>query len=116
MAHLTLLESTVGFVLLIAGIYGSLWGLWFLGVRFVPTWPFISRVRQPERERSKERGDPASLLNNYLKRRRDAQASGRCPSCGKALVVVIDSKGKFSKPECPECSARARAQSMLRRE
>ena len=90
MAHLTLLESTVGFVLLIAGIYAFLWGLWFLGVRFVPAWPFISLVRQIERDRSKDRGNPASLLNEYLKRRRDAQASGRCPSCGKALVVRID--------------------------
>jgi predicted RNA-binding Zn-ribbon protein involved in translation (DUF1610 family) len=115
MAHLTLLESTVGFVLLIAGIYALLWGLWFLGVRFVPAWPFISLLRQTERDRSKERGNPASLLNEYLKRRRHAQASGRCPSCGKALVVRIDSKGKFSKPECPECSAEARKQSMLRR-
>jgi hypothetical protein len=32
MAHLTFIESTVGFVLLIAGIYAFLWGLWFLGV------------------------------------------------------------------------------------
>jgi hypothetical protein len=99
MPHLTFLESTVGFVLLIAGIYAFLWGLWFLGVRFVPAWPFISPVRQTERERPKDRGNPASLFNEYLKRRRQAQASGRCPSCGKALVVIIDSKGKFSKPE-----------------
>jgi predicted RNA-binding Zn-ribbon protein involved in translation (DUF1610 family) len=103
MAHLTLLESIVGFILLLAGIYASLWGLWFLGVRFGP---------QAERE---PRGNSSPLLNEYLKRRRDAQASGRCPSCGKALVVRIDSKGKFSKPECPECSAEARTQSMLRR-
>ena len=115
MPHLTLLESTVGFVLLIAGIYAFLWGLWFLRVRFGPASPFISLFHQTERERSKERGNPASLLNEYLKRRRNAQASGRCPSCGKALVVRIDNKGKFSKPECPECSAEARAQSRLRR-
>ena len=115
MAHLTLLESTVGFVLLLAGIYAALWGLWFLGVRFEAVWPIISQVRQTERERSKERGDPASLLNDYLKRRRDAQASNRCPSCGKALVVRINKKGNFSKPACPECSAAARAESMLRR-
>jgi hypothetical protein len=51
MPHLTLLESPVGFVLLIAGIYASLWGLWFLGVRFVPAWPFISLIRQTERDR-----------------------------------------------------------------
>jgi predicted RNA-binding Zn-ribbon protein involved in translation (DUF1610 family) len=113
MAHLTLLESTVGFVLLIAGIYAFLWGLWFLGVRFEPAWPFISRVRQTERDRSKDRG--SSSLNEYLKRRRDAQASGRCPSCGKALVVRIDSKGRFGKPQCPECSAEVRKQSRLRR-
>jgi hypothetical protein len=50
MAHLTLLESTVGFVLLLAGIYAFLWGLWFLGVRFVPAWPFISLLRQTQRE------------------------------------------------------------------
>jgi len=114
MAQLTFLESTVGFVLLLAGIYVFLWGLWFLGVRFVPAWPFISLVRQTERDRSKDRGNPASLLNEYLKRRRNAHASGRCPSCGKALVVRIDKKGKFSKPECPECSAEGRRQSMLR--
>jgi predicted RNA-binding Zn-ribbon protein involved in translation (DUF1610 family) len=115
MAHLTLLESTVGFVLLIAGIYAFLWGLWFLGVRFVPAWPFISLVRQTQRERSQDRDNPASLLNQYLKRRRDTRASGRCPSCGKALVVRIDSKGRFSKPECPECSAEVCRQSRLRR-
>ena len=115
MAHLTFLESTVGFVLLLAGIYAFLWGLWFLGVRFVPAWPFISLLRQTQRERSQDRRNPASLLNEYLKRRRDVQASGRCPSCGKALVVRIDSKVKFSKPECPECSAEARRQRMLRR-
>jgi len=115
MAHLTLLESTVGFVLLIAGIYAFLWGLWFLGVRFVAAWPFISLVRQTERDRSKDRRNTASSLNEYLKRRRDARASGRCPSCGKALVVRIDSKGKFSKPDCPECSAEVRRQNMLRR-
>jgi len=114
MPRLTLFESTVCFVLLIAGIYAFLWGLWFLGVRFVPAWPFVSLVRQTERERSKGGGNPASLLNEYLKRRRDAQASGRCPSCGKPLVVIIDSTGKFSKPECPECSAKVRRQSMLR--
>jgi hypothetical protein len=111
MTHLTLLESTVGFILLLAGIYASAWGLWFLRVRFEPGRPF---VRQVERERSKDDDNPASLLNEYLKRRRDAQASGRCPSCGKALVVVIDRKGEFSKPECPECSAKVRRQSMLR--
>ena len=105
MAHLTLLESIVGFALLIAGIFASAWGLWFLRVRFGSSWTF---VRQAERQRSQERGNPASLLNEYLKRRRDTRASGRCPSCGKALVVRIDSKGKFSKPECPECSAGAR--------
>jgi len=33
----------------------------------------------------------------------------------KTLVVRIDSKGKFSKPECPECSAEARRHSRLRR-
>ncbi len=115
MAHLTLLESTVGFVLLIAGIYASLWGLWFLGVRFETAWPFISRVRQTTRARPKDGGNPASLLNDYLKRRRNAQASSRCPSCGKAMVVRIDSKGRFSKPECPECSAEAHRQSRLRR-
>lgn len=115
MPHLTLLESTVGFVLLLAGIYGFLWGLWFLGVRFVPAWPFISLVRQPKRERSHDRDNPASSLNEYLKRRRDARASGRCPSCGKALVVRIDSKGRFRKPECPECSAEVRKQSRLPR-
>jgi predicted RNA-binding Zn-ribbon protein involved in translation (DUF1610 family) len=114
MAHLTLLESTVGFILLLAGIYASLWCLWFLGVRFEPAWPFITLRRQTERDRSKDRVNPASLLNEYLKRRRNAQASGRCPSCGKALVVRIDKKGKFSNPECPECSAEARRQSMLR--
>jgi predicted RNA-binding Zn-ribbon protein involved in translation (DUF1610 family) len=114
MAHLTLLESTVGFVLLLAGIYAFLWGLWFLGVRFVPAWPFISLLRQTQRERSQDRGNPASLLNEYLKRRRNSQASGRCPSCGKALVVRIDSKGKFSKPTCPECRADARAKNKLR--
>ena len=114
MAHLTLLESTVGFVLLIAGIYAFLWGLWFFGVRFVPAWAFISLVQQRGREHSKDRGNPASSLNEYLKRRRDARASGRCPSCGKALVVIIDSKGTFSKPECPECSAKVRRQSMVR--
>ena len=113
MAHLTLLESTVGFVLLIAGVYASLWGLWFLGVRFEPAWPFISRVRQAKRERLTERG--SSSLNEYLKRRRDARASGRCPSCDKVLVVRIDSKGRFGKPECPECSAEVRRQSRLRR-
>jgi predicted RNA-binding Zn-ribbon protein involved in translation (DUF1610 family) len=108
MAHLTLLESTVAFVLLIAGIYAFLWGLWFLGVRFVPAWPF---PRQAERE---PQGNSSPLLDEYLKRRRNAHASGRCPSCGKALVVRIDKKGKFSKPECPECSAEGRRQSMLR--
>jgi hypothetical protein len=97
MGHLTLLESTVGFGLLLAGIYAVLWGLWFLGIRFVPAWPIISRARQAERDRSTERGKPASLLNDYLQRRRDARASGRCPSCGKALVVRIDSKGRFGK-------------------
>jgi predicted RNA-binding Zn-ribbon protein involved in translation (DUF1610 family) len=111
MAHLTLIESTAAFVLLIAGIYASAWGLWFLRVRFGRAKPF---VRQMEPGRSQDRVNPASLLNEYLKRRRDAQASGRCPSCGKALVVVIDRKGEFSKPECPECSAKVRRQSMLR--
>ena len=105
--------SVIGFVLLIGGIYAFLWGLWFLGVRFVPAWPFISLVRQPKRDRPKDRG--SSSLDEYLNRRRDAQASGRCPSCGKALVVRIDSKGKFSKPDCPECSAEVRRQNMLRR-
>lgn len=113
MAHLTLLESTVGFVLLMAGIYASLWGLWFLGVRFQPGWPIISRVGQPKRDRSKDRG--SSSLNEYLKRRHYAQASGRCPSCGTALVVRIDSKGRFGKPEGPECSVEARRQSTLGR-
>jgi predicted RNA-binding Zn-ribbon protein involved in translation (DUF1610 family) len=110
MPHLTSLESTVSFVLLLAGIYAFLWGLWFFGVRFEPAWPFISVVRQTERDRSKDRDNPASSFDEYLKRRRNAQASGRCPSCGKALVVRIDKKGNFSKPECPECSAEARAQ------
>jgi len=113
MAHLTLLESTVDFVLLIGGIYAFLWGLWFLGVRFVPARPFISLVRQRKHDRPKDRG--SSSLNEYLKRRRDAQASGRCPSCGKVLVVRIDSKGRFGKSECPECSAEVRTQSRLRR-
>jgi predicted RNA-binding Zn-ribbon protein involved in translation (DUF1610 family) len=115
MDHLTALESTAVFVLLIAGIYALLWGLWFLGVRFEPAWPFISRVRQAKPERSTERGNPASLFNDYLTRRREARASGRCPSCGKALVVRIDSKARFGKPECPECSAEARRKSMVRR-
>ena len=112
MAHLTLLESTVGFVLLIAGIYALLWGLWFLGVRFEPAWPIILRVRQAERE---PRDNSSPLLNEYLKRRRDAQASDRCPSCGMPLIVSIDSKGKSSKPKCPECGAKERTQSRLRR-
>jgi hypothetical protein len=68
MAHLTLLESTVGFALLIAGIYAFLWGLWSLRVRFGLTWPFVSLLRQTERERSKDRGNPGSLLNEYLER------------------------------------------------
>lgn len=112
MAHLTLLESTVGFVLLIAAIYAFLWGLWFLGFRFEPAWPIISRVRQAQPE---PRDNSSPLLNDYLKRRRDAQASGRCPSCGKALVVRINSKGKFSKPHCPECGPKESTQSALRR-
>lgn len=74
----------------------------------------FTRVRQTKREVSKHRG--SSSLNEYLKRRRDTQASGRCPSCGKTLVVRIDSKGRFGKPECPECSAEARRQSRLGRE
>jgi len=105
--------SAIGFVLLIGGIYAFLWGLWFLGVRFVPAWPIISLVRQTERDRPKDRG--SSSLDEYLKRRRDAQASNRCPSCGKALLVRIDRQGRFSKPVCPECSAEARKQSMLPR-
>ena len=112
MAHLTLLESTVGFVLLIAAIYAFLWGLWFLGVRFEPAWPIISRVRQAECE---PHDNASPLLNDYLKRRRNAQASGRCPSCGKAMVVRINGKGKFSKPHCPECSPKETTPSRLRR-
>jgi len=115
MSHLTFLESTAGFVLLLAGIYAFFWGLWFLGIRFVPAWPIISRVRRAKRERSTNGGNPASLLNDYLKRRRAAQASGLCPSCDKALVVRIDSKGRFGKPVCPECSAAARRQSTVHR-
>jgi hypothetical protein len=66
MAHLTLLESTVGFVLLLAGIYAFLWGLWFLGVRFEPEWPIISRVRQAEREH-----------------RGSSSLSEKCPKCSR---------------------------------
>jgi DNA-directed RNA polymerase subunit RPC12/RpoP len=56
-----------------------------------------------------KRGTPAdptdrAFMNQYLKRRREAQAAGRCPFCGKPLVVSIDSKGKASKLECPECN------------
>src|SRR5215471_11728594 len=80
MAHLTLLEGTVGFVLLIAGIYAFLCELWFLGVRFVPAWPFISLVRQIERDRWKDRSNPASLLNEHLKRRRNAPTASHVAS------------------------------------
>jgi hypothetical protein len=78
------------------GVGGSLLGLW--------GWLLWLRKRQE----AKQPGDPAPLINEYLKRRRAAEASGRCPFCSKPLVVNIDSKGKPSKPECPECNAKGK--------
>jgi hypothetical protein len=85
MPRLTLLESTVGFVLLIAGSYAFLLGLWFLGTRFVPAWPFFSTVRQTDHDRSKDRGNPASLLNEYLKRRQLRHPVGALPVASRSF-------------------------------
>ena len=108
MAHLTLLESTVDFVLLIGGIYAFLWGLWFLGVRFVPARPFISLVRQRKHDRPKDRG--SSSLNEYLKHRRDAQASDAPPVARSWLCVSTARAGlenRSAQSAAPKCARKA---------
>jgi len=123
----TLLEKIVYFVLFIAGVYlcfswtHSRLATLFGAILLLLALSIVAGVVQ------KLRGGtflPASLappppqpdgeqqwFNQYTKRWRDAQASGRCPFCDKPLVVSIDSKGKPSKPECPECKAKVRRRS-----